>query len=279
MIRSSAQLTLGPETRRLMREVFEANEPPESAVILRMANVRERRRLAQREERVRKRYAFAGALAALCISGTALGVGVSTGALQIEFFPAVTEERSHDASDASDLRAPVPRASQFDPREEILPQENYSPKVQSSEPSLALKVPRETAERPAAGTSSAPKRQTENDVSGVPPNGATPSAANWQEVAGAMRAGEDDRAREAITPLTESLDRETRDSAELVKLRIELGSHREGKLSASTSQRARLERLAVDGASPSIRVSARRLLERVNPAGVRDFSEIDNPPQ
>jgi hypothetical protein len=61
-----------------------------------MANVRERRRLAQRDERVRKRYAFAGALAALCISGTALAVGVSTGVVQIEFLPTLFEEKSHE---------------------------------------------------------------------------------------------------------------------------------------------------------------------------------------
>jgi hypothetical protein len=90
-----------------------------------------------------------------------------------------------------------------------------------------------------------------------------------------MREGEDERARDAIDQLKAREDRETRDSADLVQLRIELGSRNAGLLPATSEQRARLERLVQHGASATIRASARRLQDRLAPLGTRDFRELE----
>lgn len=259
----SGQLTTSEQTRHLMAEVFDANEPLESAVVLRLAAAREKRRSFRSEGRIRRRFAWGAALSMLCLCGTALGVAVKVGVIQLG--PLTVD--SPPASESSSRGTASPNGRTVGKQADSVPPINEDSDV-AAEP---------TKTEPA---SAGPRHSSVQDERS-PGQGSdaieTPEQreATWQEVADAMRAGQDERAKEAIDPLEKSEDPETRDGAELVRLRIELGSRNAGTLHATSAQRARLQRLARHGATPSIRASARRLIGRLAPVGVRGFEDLE----
>ncbi len=278
------QLTVSSETALRMAEVFEANEPADSAVVLRLAAAREKRRLARGETRMRRRYAWGGALAMVCFGGTALGLAVQTGYVKVGPVQVDTPEVRGTPKRSGNRGSWPSAAGEIAPDElgvdEVQARPNETTSSEHGRPiSKGFEVVPVTDERSPVPSEAAQATDDRGDVgrnaSEERQNGEATNATRWQEVAGAMRNGEDERAREAIAPLKESDDPETRDSAELVQLRIELGIHQSGVLHATSSQRTRLQRLVEQGASATIRASARRLQGRLAPVGVRDFGELE----
>lgn len=86
-----------------------------------------------------------------------------------------------------------------------------------------------------------------------------PSTPRWEDVAQAMRSGDEPRARELIVLLRQSEDAETRDNARLAEVQMSV-EVRDGKRILSPSQLTTLKDLRATGATSSIRASARRLL-------------------
>jgi hypothetical protein len=83
--------------------------------------------------------------------------------------------------------------------------------------------------------------------------------ARWARVTEAMRKRDWEAAKLALAPLSTSLDPETKDSARLVRIRLELSAS--GNQALDPTWQAELSELATSGATSSIRASARRLLE------------------
>ena len=83
-----------------------------------------------------------------------------------------------------------------------------------------------------------------------------------------MREGDQAEAQRLLAELSNNGSPETRDSALLVQLRSALHAGNSAKRATlSTEQQNRLEGLARDGATASIRADARKLLEEVRAGG------------
>jgi len=96
-----------------------------------------------------------------------------------------------------------------------------------------------------------------------PDNPSADPDARWARVTEAMRKGDLEGAKLALAPLSESHDPETKDSARLLRIRLELGTSENQTL--DPRWQAELAELARSGSTSSIRASARRLLE--SPSG------------
>jgi hypothetical protein len=95
--------------------------------------------------------------------------------------------------------------------------------------------------------------------------------ARWARVTEAMRKGDWEAAKLALAPLSASGDPETKDSARLLRIRLELGTSENQTLEPRWE--AELSELARSGSTSSIRASARRLLERPSGAPNSDHEE------
>jgi len=123
-------------------------------------------------------------------------------------------------------------------------------KAPVSAPSVAARSPKSLPATPAPVTSPpAPASGQKND--------------RWASVTEAMRRGDWEAAKGVLAFLSVEGDPETRDSARLLRIRIELGTSPNQALDARWQ--AELSELAQSGSTSSIRASARRLLE--SPSG------------
>jgi len=95
--------------------------------------------------------------------------------------------------------------------------------------------------------------------------------ARWARVTEAMRKGDWEAAKVALAPLSASGDPETKDSARLLRIRLELGTSENQTLEPKWE--AELSELARSGSTSSIRASARRLLESRSGAPNSDHEE------
>jgi hypothetical protein len=95
----------------------------------------------------------------------------------------------------------------------------------------------------------------------APSPSAAPSDADarWARVTESMRKGDWEAAKLALAPLSASGDPETKDSARLLRIRIELVTSESQTLEPKWE--AELSELARSGSTSSIRASARRMLE------------------
>jgi len=121
--------------------------------------------------------------------------------------------------------------------------------VRALPPSLAGEAPGRLAPKPDLPSPAS---------TDVPPGrDSAPIESQWALVTDAMRQRDWPAAQEALAPLLASSDRETRDSARLVRVRLELGaaSNQESKAALMVE----LEELIEAGSTASIRASARRL--------------------
>lgn len=84
----------------------------------------------------------------------------------------------------------------------------------------------------------------------------------WEDVARAMKDGEEARAHELIVQLRGSADAETRDNARLADVQMSL-ELRDGLRTLPEDKLATLKDLRATGATSSIRASARRLLSQI----------------
>lgn len=88
----------------------------------------------------------------------------------------------------------------------------------------------------------------------------------WEEVARAMKEGDEERAHDLIVQLRGSSDAETRDNARLADVQMSL-EVRDGLRTLSPNKLATLKDLRATGATSSIRASARRLLSQIESSG------------
>lgn len=85
------------------------------------------------------------------------------------------------------------------------------------------------------------------------------TSTSWARVTESMRQSDWNGAQEALAPLLESNNAETRDSARLVRIRLRLGQASGSSVDPELHQE--LEQLAKMGSTSSIRASARRLID------------------
>ncbi len=123
----------------------------------------------------------------------------------------------------------------------------------------------------------APRRSKPKSVRLKAPLPSTSSAPRWEDVAQAMRSGDEPRARELIVQLRQSEDAETRDNARLAEVQMSVDV-RDGKRTLSPAQMATLKDLRATGATSSIRASARRLLDQVKGASSPGAEEAKGEP-
>lgn len=147
--------------------------------------------------------------------------------------------------------------------------EERSPQAPADEPHhLAAKAAKATApsrSSPARTAAPQPEERSSDQPPLPQPTDTLRSAPpTWEDVAQAMREGNDEQARTLIQRLEQSPDAETRDNARLAELQLSL-SLKKGDVELSPQHRAELEDLRNNGATSSIRAAARRLLRQPAP--------------
>ncbi len=250
-----------------MKTAFDVNALSEAEVFYRMTLAKERGRL---DGRRRQRVAplIWGAVAAFLCSGSALAIAIQTGSLHLTppSTPVEIQELPSQTPPAHSVPlSPYSRDTRIaaPTREQDLDQDEPR---EASELGEVINSQRSFKARATSKPSNHAIHSP--DIRALPshePAPVTPEeiSASWERVAGALREGDDSKARQEVDGLVQSDDAETRDSARLIQLRIELGSATAGTIPATLAQRALAESLAEHGATASIRASARRLLKRM----------------
>jgi len=250
------------EIGQKMREAFEATAPSDEAVLRRYAHLRALRsgedlptaiRFPHRASRLAPslvRMASAGGVALLAAAGAFFLWGLPADepvpiAPSLERDLALGIERDRPSESPRSVPAsPVPARSL-----------NSAP-VEAGSWAASATAPRSEAGPP--GESSA--AVTAADAPGDPAPSREPetdATVSWAKVTEAMKARDWPAAQVALAPLLASNDEETRDSARLVRIRLELGAV--GVSGPDQQLVTELDELARTGSTSSIRASARRL--------------------
>lgn len=248
-----------------MRDALEATLPDAEVAVRRVARQRALR-LAQNQASPPQKHA-SGWLSGL--TARVMVGGVSAGALLVcvvAYGPWWTEAESVSVEPSLERDL------------ELLPRMSHAPDAAPNEQTpldireqTALDIRKATAREakaPAHAPSEGPATEQRPAAARTP---TTPLAAiasgdtdaRWARVTEAMREGDWEAAKVALDSLSAKGDPETKDSARLLRIRIELSSS--GNQTLEPRWQAELSELARSGSTSSIRASARRLLE--NPSG------------
>jgi hypothetical protein len=231
--------------KEIVRQDLEATTPPDAEILARF-------RRAKREAPARSRSFFGPVQFGM--AGLAVAFGAlffwSTNQGSTGFNVRVTGETWQSARKASEQKA-----------DSVI--EIPAPQDEVSEPALKdaeeKEVPRRTKPKSVPSKAPAPS--------------ALSAAPRWEDVAQAMRTGDESRARELIVQLRQSDDAETRDNARLAEVQMNIVV-RDGKRTLSPAQMATLQDLRATGATSSIRAAARRLLAQVEGASRPGADEV-----
>jgi len=250
------------EIGQKMRAAFEATRPSEAEVLQRYGHLRGLRSgedlpAATGEDELAGRRSIR--------RGVSVGVAALLAAAAALFVWSLPAERpvAIGPSLERDLQTRRERASGPPPAPEETPQAEGTAegRVRASAKPIAV-LPRRAPE--VSTLHPALPNRTETDAS-------------WARVTEAMRQRDWTAAHAALAPLLVSTERETQDSARLVRVRLELGAA-QGQV-ADARWLSELEDLARSGSSSSIRASARRLLETLREDGTKQSSPVGELPQ
>lgn len=242
------------ELGRDMRRVFEATMPKDEVILRKHHALALERAFGTKRSRSGAARAGAFLAAAGVLLVWAMGWDWLAPERRVEIRPSLERDlRPPPAAEASqvDDSAVAPAAVSSADREA---------RAAQSRPSQVVRVPARSLER-ATPSAQATRPSTETDG----------TEADWARVTEAMRRRDWSGAQGALAPLLASEDGETRDSARLVRIRVEISSAPErGK---EVALLAELKELSETGSSSSIRASARRLHGELTDDALTDESK------